>query len=147
MPPGEASPPANRPVSVCRSGRRRSVTTTSFWSTLKMQPWQVIAGLVSSSMFVFSTLSMLLKAFRTKDLKSYSLGNIALSNLGNLVHWVYVAGLPVGPIWFLHGFSSLTTALMLLWYLRYEMGCAIASIPQWLNGSPPCLSAARWDRQ
>ncbi len=95
-----------------------------------MQTWQIIAGLVSSSMFVFSTLPMLLKAFTTKDLRSYSLGNIALSNLGNLVHWMYVAGLPLGPIWFLHGFSTLTTGLMLFWYLRYEMGCVLSPVPR-----------------
>ena len=80
----------------------------------------VIAGAISSAIFAFSTLPMLLKAFRTKDLSSYSLGNIGLANVGNLVHSVYVFNLPPGPIWLLHLFYLVTTALMLVWYLLYE---------------------------
>ncbi len=89
---------------------------------MDIQTLQVIAGFTSTAMFVSSNLPMLFKAFKTKDLKSYSFANILLSNLGNLVHWLYVSSLPVGPIWFLHGFFTLATALMLLWYLRYEKG-------------------------
>jgi uncharacterized protein with PQ loop repeat len=63
---------------------------------------------------------MLLKAFRTKDLKSYSLTNIVLSNVGNLIYSVYVYSLPAGPIWILHTFHLVTTGLMLLWFVRYE---------------------------
>ena len=80
----------------------------------------VIAGVISTTLFALSTLPMLLKAFRTKDLKSYSLGNILLANVGNLIHSVYVFHLPSGPIWLLHTFYLITTALMLIWYLRYE---------------------------
>ena len=80
----------------------------------------VIAGSISTTIFAFSTLPMLLKAFRTKDLKSYSLGNILLANVGNIIHSVYVFNLPPGPIWLLHAFYLFTTALMLFWYLRYE---------------------------
>ena len=80
----------------------------------------VVAGAVSTVIFVASALPMLMKAFRTKDLKSYSLPNIALSNVGNVIHSVYVYSLPPGPIWVLHSFYLVTTALMLLWYLRYE---------------------------
>jgi len=36
---------------------------------------------------------MLVKAYRSRDLASYSLGNIALANLGNAVHSVYVYSL------------------------------------------------------
>ena len=79
----------------------------------------VLAGAVSSVIFACSTLPMLVKAARTKDLSSYSLGNILLSNLGNVVHSVYVFHLPAGPIWVLHTFYLLSTALMLIWYLRY----------------------------
>jgi uncharacterized protein with PQ loop repeat len=79
----------------------------------------VLAGAVSSVIFACSTLPMLVKAVRTKDLSSYSLGNILLSNLGNLVHSVYVFHLPAGPIWALHTFYLLSTGLMLIWYLRY----------------------------
>ena len=80
----------------------------------------VVAGTVSTAIFAASALPMLMKAYRTKDLKSYSLPNIALSNVGNVIHSVYVYSLPPGPIWVLHSFYLVTTALMLLWYLRYE---------------------------
>ena len=79
----------------------------------------LLAGAVSSVVFVCSTLPMLIKAARTRDLSSYSLGNILLSNLGNLIHSVYVFDLPAGPIWALHSFHLLSTGLMLVWYLRY----------------------------
>lgn len=82
--------------------------------------FQSIAGATSTAIFVSSNLPMLFKAIKTKDLKSYSLGNLVLSNLGNLVHWVYIASLPFGPIWFLHGFYTLVTAVMLGWYFLYE---------------------------
>jgi uncharacterized protein with PQ loop repeat len=80
----------------------------------------LIAGTISTTIFAVSTLPMLLKAFKTKDLRSYSLGNILLSNVGNVIHSVYVFHLPAGPIWLLHSFYLLTTALMLVWYLRYQ---------------------------
>jgi uncharacterized protein with PQ loop repeat len=81
---------------------------------------QVMAGALSSTMFVLGTLPMLLKAWRTKDLHSYSLGNIALSNAGNLIHWLYISSLPFGPIWFLHSFHTLTTLVMLVWFIAYR---------------------------
>lgn len=80
-----------------------------------------IAGAVSTVIFVVSTMPMLLKAFRTKDLSSYSLGNIATANVGNLVQSIYVLSLPVGPIWVLHGFYVVATSLMLFWYLKYRV--------------------------
>lgn len=79
----------------------------------------VIAGAISTTIFALSTLPMLFKAFRTKDLSSYSLGNILLANVGNVVHSAYVFSLPPGPIWLLHTFYLVTTGLMLVWYLRY----------------------------
>lgn len=85
----------------------------------------VMSGMISTAIFAFSTLPMLVKAARTKDLSSYSLGNILLSNVGNLVHSVYVFSLPAGPIWLLHSFYLVTTGLMLVWYLRYERCVAI----------------------
>ena len=81
----------------------------------------VVAGAVSTAIFAASALPMLMKAFRTKDLKSYSLPNIALSNVGNVIHSVYVYSLSPGPIWVLHSFYLVATGLMLLWYLRYEL--------------------------
>lgn len=79
----------------------------------------VLAGTLSTAIFAGSVLPMLLKAARTHDLSSYSLGNIALANAGNVVHSVYVLNLPPGPIWVLHGFYVTSSALMLIWYLRF----------------------------
>ena len=64
---------------------------------------------------------MLCKAARTKELGSYSLGYLALANIGNGFYTVYVVSLPLGPIWALHSFCVMSSALMLLWYLRYEV--------------------------
>ena len=62
---------------------------------------------------------MLLKAYRTKDLRSYSLGHLILVNTGNFLYWFYLAA-SSGPIWLLHGFYTLTMALLLAGYLRYR---------------------------
>ena len=94
----------------------------------------VLAGVFSTTIFAFSTLPMLLKAVRTKDLSSYSLGNILLSNLGNMIHSVYVFSLPAGPIWLLHVFYLVTTGLMLVWYLRFERPSASDSIKRQIIG-------------
>ena len=80
----------------------------------------IIAGSISTMIFALSTLPMLVKAFRTKDLRSYSLGNILLSNMGNIIHSIYIFNMPPGPIWLLHTFYLVTTAMMLVWYVRYE---------------------------
>jgi hypothetical protein len=64
---------------------------------------------------------MLVKAFRTKNLRSYSLSNIVLINVGNLIYWLYISNLPFGPIWVLHTFYTVAEIFMLLWYLRYEL--------------------------
>ena len=50
---------------------------------------------------------------------SYSRGNLVLANVGNAVYSVYVFTLPAGPIWLLHTFYILSSALMLIWSLRY----------------------------
>jgi len=80
----------------------------------------VFAGVVSTGLFAMSYLPMLVKAARTRDLSSYSLGNLATTNAGNLVYSVYVFSLPFGPIWLLHGFYLVASALMLLWFLRFR---------------------------
>jgi uncharacterized protein with PQ loop repeat len=79
-----------------------------------------IAGFISTALFGLGTLPMLVKAFRTRNLASYSLGNILLSNVGNVIYSIYVFNLPPGPIWFLHSYYLLSTGVMLVWYLRYE---------------------------
>ena len=81
----------------------------------------VLAGSVSTALFVVSALPMLYKAARTRDLGSYSLGNLLLANVGNGFYAIYVFSMPVGPIWALHSFYMLSSALMLCWYLRYEV--------------------------
>ena len=81
----------------------------------------VIAGSISTALFIASTLPMLCKAARTKELGSYSLGYLAPANIGNGFYTVYVVSLPLGPIWALHSFYLVSSALMLLWYLRYEV--------------------------
>ena len=80
----------------------------------------VIAGMISTTIFALSTLPRLLNAVKTKDLRSYSRGNLLLANVGNLIYSVYVFHLPAGPIWLLHSFYLLNTALMLVWYVRYQ---------------------------
>ena len=81
----------------------------------------MLAGAASTVIFAGSTLPMLVKAWRTRDLGSYSLGNILLANIGNIVHSVYIFSLPPGPIWALHSFYVVSTGLMLVWYLRYDV--------------------------
>jgi hypothetical protein len=81
----------------------------------------VTAGSLATAVFAVSTLPMMVKARRTRDVGSYSLGNIVLGNVGNLLYTVYVLHLPMGPIWALHAFHTVTTALMLYWYVRYVL--------------------------
>jgi len=80
----------------------------------------IIAGAISTIFFASGELPMLVKAFQTKNLRSYSLGNILFANMGNVVYCIYVFHLPPGPIWALHSFYMTSTVLMLFWYLRYE---------------------------
>lgn len=82
----------------------------------------VLAGILSTLLFAAGMLPMLVKAARTKDLASYSLGNLVLTNVANAVHSVYVFNLPAGPIWALHLAYLLASALMLAWWLRYRDG-------------------------
>jgi hypothetical protein len=70
--------------------------------TMDVQNLQIAAGSVSSPLFIAANGTMLLKAFKTRNLRSYSLSNIVLGNIGNVIHWVYISGLPAGPIWMLH---------------------------------------------
>lgn len=85
-----------------------------------MNSLPVLAGIASTIIFAASTLPMLVKAYRTRDLSSYSLGNISMANVGNAVHSVYVFSLPPGPLWVLHSFYLASTGLMLVWFLRYR---------------------------
>jgi len=99
-----------------------------------------LAGLTSTVIFAVSTLPMLVKAHRSHDLASYSLGNIALSNIGNAVHSIYVYSLPPGPIWLLHSFYLFSTALMLGWYVRYGLSKPTHGDAR-MSGSPDAARA------
>lgn len=92
---------------------------------MDVHAFQLFAGSFSCGIFIFSSLPMLLKAFRTKDLKSYSLGQILLGNLGNCLYWIYLISLPFGPVWFIQGFFTLSSLLMLVGYMYYERGWAL----------------------
>lgn len=81
---------------------------------------QLVAGSLSSLIFVSSNFPMLWKVMKTRNVKSYSLSQIILRNLGNLVYWIYVASLPVGPAWFLQGFFTLSGLILLACYLRFD---------------------------
>jgi len=80
----------------------------------------MIAGSVAGLIFAAASWNMLVKAWRTKDLRSYSLGHMVLNNVGNLFYWLYVVSLPFGPIYFMHGFFTLVSLLMLIWYFVYR---------------------------
>jgi hypothetical protein len=80
----------------------------------------ILAGTASTVLFAGSVLPMLVKAVRTRDLSSYSLGNILTANVGNAVYAVYVYSLPRGPIWFLHAFYIASSGLMLFWWFRFR---------------------------
>lgn len=77
------------------------------------------AGAVATVVFACSALPMLAKAVRSKDLTSYSRSNLVMANLGNGVYSLYVFHLPPGPIWLLHSFYVVSSALMLFWSLWY----------------------------
>jgi hypothetical protein len=85
-----------------------------------MEQAQMVAGSLAGLMFAAGSLKMLVKAWRTKDLRSYSLGQIVLNNVGNLLYWLYIISLPFGPIYFMHGFFTLVSLLMLVWYFLYQ---------------------------
>jgi uncharacterized protein with PQ loop repeat len=109
---------------------------------MNMHHLSLLAGMISSSIFTLSHVPMLVRAYRTRDLRSYSPANLVLSNLGNLIHWLYIVNLPFGPIWFLHSFYTLVTGVMLFWYLRYRHAAgAWAPLEPGINTAPAGRSA------
>ncbi|WP_353356282.1 hypothetical protein [Intrasporangium sp. DVR] len=99
----------------------------------------IAAGALATAVFVASALPMLGKAARTKDLASYSRSSLVMANVGNVLYSVYVFNLPPGPIWLLHGFYLTSSALMLLWSLRYAARAATPSTTE-KQGTSPCLT-------
>lgn len=81
---------------------------------------QILAGSLSSLIFIGGTLSMLWKAWKTRDMTSYSVSGLALNTFGNLMNWLYVLSLPFGPIYFLHTFHTIATAFMLIGSVVYR---------------------------
>ncbi|WP_353808592.1 hypothetical protein [Agromyces sp. SYSU T00194] len=77
----------------------------------------VLAGVVATAMFAISHFPMLRKAIATRDLHSYSLGNLVILNAANLIYSAYVFTLPLGPIWILHSFYVAVAATMLGLYV------------------------------
>ena len=73
-----------------------------------------VAGVISTLLFLGSNLPMVVRAARTRDLRSYSRGNLVMTNIGNAVYTVYVLSLPAGPIWLLHLVYTAVSAFMLL---------------------------------
>jgi hypothetical protein len=105
----------------------------------------VLAGSVSTAVFAGSMLPMVAKALRTRDLASYSVPSLLLSNAGNVVHSVYVFSLPAGPIWALHTFYLVVTALMLALALRHrspDVGRPPHAAGDGTHGSPDAAPAA-----
>ena len=78
-----------------------------------------IAGVASTLMFLGSTLPMVMRAARTRDVSSYSRGHLVMTNAGNAVHTVYVASLPPGPVWLLHTVYACAGAFMLTVHRRW----------------------------
>ncbi len=87
---------------------------------MTLQDLGLLAGSVSTAIFVAAYVPMLVKAGRTHDLTSYSPANLIIANVGNGLYSVYVFTLPVGPIWILHSFYVGSTALMLYWWWRHH---------------------------
>ena len=87
---------------------------------MAMDELALIAGLASTALFVVSYLPMLHRALRTRDLGSYSRSSLVLANVGNLIQAIYVYSLPASPIWLLHAFYLVASALMLGLHLRHS---------------------------
>lgn len=112
-----------------------------------MDRLSLVCGTASTVIFVIGTLPMLIKAAKTRDLSSYSLSNMAMANLGNAFNTVYVLSLPPGPVWGLHGFNTLATALMLFWYLRYRprrVKQLADPAPALVHGSPEAIDLSTY---
>ena len=110
------------------SGRVGVPTVVSMWESVPN-----LAGTLATVVFAGSTLPMLRKAVRSRDLASYSTSQLVLANVGNALYSVYVFHLPPGPIWALHGF-----------YLLGELDLAQARYEA--TGLEPAAALARYER-
>ena len=78
-----------------------------------------IAGIASTLIFAGSTLPMVVRAARTRDVSSYSRSHLFMTNAGNAVHTVYIASLPPGPVWLLHCMYVFVAAFMFAAHRRW----------------------------
>ena len=91
---------------------------------------QFVAGSISSLLFATSVFPMLMKVFKTHDMRSYSFSNIVITNVANAVHWLYIVSLPPGPIWLLHAFYTVAALLLLLTYMCFaRSSCVVVHLP------------------
>ena len=104
----------------CNYPVERSSLQAKVGDKMELQTVQLMAGSISLLFFISSNLPMLWKVFKTKNLRSYSFIHILFNNIGNIVYWLYVSSLPIGPIWMMHTFYTITSILMLVGYIRYE---------------------------
>ncbi len=88
----------------------------------------MMAGMIAAVVFAISNLPMVGKALRTHDVGSYSLGSIGMINAANVVYSLYVFSLPFGPIWMLHSFYLIASAIMLVLCVRARRRPAPARI-------------------
>ena len=86
-----------RDRSVGRDARRLRVGRPNLRCRPSGSETGLVAGTISTTLFVISYLPMLVKAVRTRDLRSYSASNVVVANVGNVVHSAYVFSLPAGP--------------------------------------------------
>jgi hypothetical protein len=96
-----------------------------------------IAGVSSTLLFAGSSLPMVVRAARTRDVSSYSRSHLFMTNVGNAVHTVYIASLPPGPVWLLHCMYSGVAAFMFAAHVRWAPNWTVVpdSSPRWRNGS------------
>jgi hypothetical protein len=78
-----------------------------------------LAGVASTMVFAGSTLPMVVRAARTRDVSSYSRSHLVMTNAGNAVHTVYIASLPPGPVWLLHCVYTGVAAFMFAAHVRW----------------------------
>ena len=77
------------------------------------------AGTVATAVFASSTAPMVWRAARSRDMTSYSRPSLALTNVANAIHTVYVLSLPLGPVYVLHSVHVVVAFFMLCWHVRH----------------------------
>jgi len=92
----------------------------------------MMAGVISTLMFLGSNLPMVVQAIRSRDVSSYSRGYLVMTNIGNAVYTVYVLSLPAGPIWLLHLVYTSVSAFMLIIHVWWAPAATAAL---WSPGS------------